>query len=1082
MAFDNEIDEDGESTFSPFDILENLKKSNLDPSIFETIDERDFPKAPNFLEFAIGPKFLNTLILPKQVEIGAKLFCDYCPRCSKPNYIDTLFDQSVGNIRDNVVFLEHGVCPKCSTNRFELIKSRELIFRNELVGVAGQRCIPHDSLVFTDKGIKELSNIVVSDNLTHGTVLEKYNSGKLPSLRLTTKYNYTLVGSKDSHIVPVLKLKGTGKYTAKTKWKADFEIDNVAIKDCKLGDILLLHTPDMWPTQRYVLPEYTFVPTSKQCRNFNTFIFPREVTPELARIIGYMIANGDNSRKYNFRVTLSSEESKLDFIRCCQIVFDVTPTIDEIRSSCTSYSVNGLALMEWLDQSVRLCLKTARFKTIPDCILQSPKDVVCEFLSALFECDGNIYLGKDSSSVRVQYASVSKKLIKQVRLLLLNLGVVTRCDKFQSGGFGKNNIYTENVEEGKEVYSLSTKNSQFVTRFKNSIKFVSKQKSEALATVKDTGQLTVITPVGQFRFNSFSRWPSKLQKLYIEGYFPVAIENIEEGFALDMLDVSIPNTNLYTADGFVHHNSGKTKLVGLLAAYINHRFLKIPNPIRMYNQTSGDMLLGTFSALSLDHAYRNLWQAFKGFIDSSPWFQNYHRFIKGEEKRLGIELLHELKTSIMYSHKHLMWNATGSQDRKMRGDTRIFGAIDELGWMISDEQKADLQNMNADAIYTALSNSLTTMRAKYRQIYNSTNFDVPPIFMANISSPSSVKDKIMRLSKEAKRNDRIFAFNLPTWACNPDYTYESLREEMSHIDELTFLRDFAAEPPIAANPYISEPKLIDKIATGEQLTLTCSEYTEKDFMGDPFKSAKLVVTKSDKNIPRLVSFDLGSMKNSLAVCLFSLTADSKPKLDFAFSIRPEKGIRANIAKFFEDFTVPLVTNFKIKHAFFDRWQSLDQIERLKSMGVQAQIHSLTYKEMDSLRGTIISQSIVIPKLQYPMDKYVREYIDDVYHIDSMGVLGLQLLTVRDLGHKMSKPLLGDDDIFRAFCLGAVKLSEEAIKKEYMNNGATVSLNSGHNVAHLGVIRTRRNVGNSGITSVEGDNGKHLGSLRTRHRK
>ena len=156
---DEQDEKDDISIFSPYDVFENLKKNNLDPSIFDTIDERDFLKAPNFLEFAIGPNFLNTLILPKQIEIGIKLLCDYCPRCSRPGYVDTLFDQSVGNIKDNIVFLQHGVCPKCKTTRFEFIKSKELIFRNELVGVAGQRCIPKDSLVYTSRGVIKLRDV-----------------------------------------------------------------------------------------------------------------------------------------------------------------------------------------------------------------------------------------------------------------------------------------------------------------------------------------------------------------------------------------------------------------------------------------------------------------------------------------------------------------------------------------------------------------------------------------------------------------------------------------------------------------------------------------------------------------------------------------------------------------------------------------------------------------------------------------------------------------------------------------------------------------------------------------------------------
>jgi len=1074
-------------TFSPYDLFENLKKNNLDPSIFDTIDEREFPKAPNFLEFAIAPQFLNTLILPKQIEIGTKLFCDYCPRCSKKGYIDTLFDQSVGNIKDNIVFLEHGICPKCKVNRFELISSKELVFRNELVGVAGQRCIPKDSLVYTNRGSIKLKDVSIGDTLTHGNVIDCFDSGLLPSLKLKTKYNYTLTGAKESHIVPVLKVRDTAKkYSNKTKWKANFYIEDTYIKDCHVGDIVLLNMADMWPLERYQLPKYTFTKTNDHCNNYNIFEFPTEVTPELARILGYLVSNGDCTRKYNVRVTLNINNTGAieDFIQCCNSVFGRPPSIDETRETSISYSINGISVVHWLTQIVGLCAEKARNKLIPACIMQSPKEIVCEFLSSLFECDGNIYPEKNSKSIRIQYCSVSKRLTYQVRLLLLNLGIATRCDKYQTVGFRKNNIYTDNVEDGKEAYSLSTKNAEFVRRFSNLIKFVSKQKIDVLSNVVDTGRFCFYTPVGDFLYKSFNKWNPLLQDLYNKGYFPVPIESIEDGPDMEMADVSIPGTNLYTADGFVHHNSGKTKLVGLLATYINHRFLKIPSPIRTFNQTSGDMLSGTFSALSMDHSYRNLWQAFKGFMDGSPWFQNYHRFIRGEEKRLGITLLHELKASIFYGHKHLMWSATGSQDRKMRGDTRIFAAIDELGWMISDEQKTDLQNMNADAIYTALSNSLTTMRTKFNLVNGPTNFDLPPIFMTNISSPSSVKDKIMRLSKEAKRNDRILAIQCATWEMNPDYTYESLREEMSHIDELTFQRDFGSEPPLAANPFLSEARVIDKIATGKVFdNFVCQEYQEKDFLGDYFKSVKFTLTKPDKTTPRLISMDLGALKNSLSLCIFSLTPDAKPCLDFALAVKPDPvtKVRINIAQFFESFTVPLVNNFNIKYAFFDRWQSLDQVERLKSMNVHAQIYSLTYKEMDSIRGSILSQSIVIPKMKHSLDEYVREYIDDIESFDSIPLLGIQFLTVRDLGHKMSKPLLGDDDIFRAFCLGATKMSDPTIKKEFINN-QNVKINTNMSVAHLGVVRSRsENGGGVGSSNIEGDGGRSIGSFRSRRK-
>lgn len=646
--------------FRPSDIFDELKNADFDPSIFDQIDERDIPKAPNFLEWVVSPKYLNTRILPRQVEIGTKLLADWCPDCSNPGYIDTLFDQSIGNIRENIQFLEHGKCPKCAKTRFDLVKERKFVLKNELVARVGQR-------------------------------------------------------------------------------------------------------------------------------------------------------------------------------------------------------------------------------------------------------------------------------------------------------------------------------------------------------------------------------------------------------------------------------GGKTKLVGLLASYSTHRFLKISNPLRYFNQPSGELLMGTFSALTADQAAQTLWESYKGFVESSPWFQSYHRFLKTEGKRLGVELLHELKTSTGYTHKQMLWHATGSEDRKMRGRTRIFAAIDELGWFTSDESKPNLQFMNADAVYTALSNSLATMRMKFNQLWGETNYDSPPIIMANISSPSSAKDKIMRLEKSARDNPKMLAVAFPTWGMNNDYTYDSLRAEFASMSDEAFMRDFGAEPPLAANPFLSDPKVIDKIAYGEMdQAIVVVPILDKDRMGDGFKSVKLVSTIANKTFPRLIAFDLGFRKNALAACVFSLSPDSKPRLDFAIAVYPDKGTPVNTVHFFENFTVPLVSLFQVKHAFFDRWQSLDQIQRLKDLGVKAQTHSLTYKDMDSVRGLILSQSVIIPKMDKSMVEHVKDYIDDKALSQAIPNLGMQLLTVRDLGHRMEKPLMGDDDLFRAFCLGVVALSDQKIKDQY--SILARKLQSGQTVRALGTIRSLG--GDSGGTGYSPSSGGQSGVVGT----
>jgi hypothetical protein len=660
--------------FDTSSILKQLQTQNLDPSLFDRIDERDIPKAPNFITWVTSPVFLNTRVLPKQVEISSKLLVDYCPTCSKPGYIDNLFDQSIGNIRDNIMFLEHGVCPKCRITRFDIVKQNRMQLRNELALAIGQR-------------------------------------------------------------------------------------------------------------------------------------------------------------------------------------------------------------------------------------------------------------------------------------------------------------------------------------------------------------------------------------------------------------------------------AGKSKEVGLLATYSLHRFLKIPHPIRTYNLPTGELLMGTFSALTADQAKDNLWEPFKGFVDAAPWFQGYHAFLKEQSKKHSIEFLKDLTTFLFYGHKKILFHFTGSQDKKLRGRTRIYAAIDELGWMTTEESKSASSMMNADATYTALSNSLATMRIKTQALWDHTSFDLPPVLMVNASSPSSAKDKIMRLVKDSQVNPKILAYNLPTWEMNPDYTFESLREEFAHVDDLTFNRDFGAEPPLSDKPFLTEARFIDKLATAEPLKSVYIEIVEKvDPFGDVFKTVKPVFERGhmECRVPRILSADLGHTKNAFGLTVLSLH-EGKPKLDLAMAIIPEKKKRIGLSDVFENFILPLCAHLNIGYAFFDRWQSLVSMEALRQKGVDAQIYSVNYAEMDAVRSAILSQGIVFQKMSRPLGELVQLYLQSeqkVYY-DHMANLGIQLLTVRDFGTKIGKPLTGDDDLFRALALGVTKVSDKKVR-EFLEKGPTITP-SGHNVKALATVRIHsefaRGSGRPAAhMNLVGEDGKPLCSVRSRRGK
>ena len=1068
------------------DIFGALKSSSIDPGVFEKIDERDFEKAPNFISWVTSPKFLNTSVLPRQVEMATKLMTEWCPRCSKPGYINTLFDQSLGNIRDNIIFLEHGICPKCKVTRYELVTKGESRLYTELVNRAGQRCVEKGTLVYTPGGLVRMEDLNAGDRITTGIVTETFSSGETEVIKATTAHNYSFKGAAETHRVATLN--------------SDFQIEHKLMKDLELGDTLLLHSPDSWPKSRYQLPKFSREITPGTY-NTKSFPFPTEVTPELARLIGYAISDGQYSKKWHLRIVSSNDDVAEDIKRCCLAVFGEEPRLEDKRVnklpgySYKCWSVAGIAAMEWL-KHIGLPPATRRDKVIPDFILKSPKDIVGEFLAGLFGGDGCITKYRTSKTIRVQYTSVSKVLVYQLRLLLLNMGIVSSCSKLRSNGFGKASSYgEEDIEFGKESYFLAFKDARDVQTFRTYVRLVEKRKVSILESPgsRDNpvywlpkGQTKVMRqfPVGPAKKITAARLsatPDEFSRLIGEGYRPVPITKLKTVRCKEMVDISVADSNCYIASGFLSHNSGKSKLVGLLSTYVLHRILKITNPLRYYGQPSGEILQATFSALNDESCKENLWEPTRGFIDSSPWFESYHNFLKAEGKRLSTELYRPLVKSMFYSHKRIFLHYTGAKATTMRGKTRFMAAVDEIGWMVSDETKS-LQLMDADAVYTALSNSLATLRAANNQLWGPDCFDLPPMLMSNSSSPSSAKDKISRLEKDAEANPKILAMHLATWESNPAYDYDSLRSEFAHMSQADFMRDFGAEPPLESNPFIQEPRTVDKIAREPTPSVSVKVVEVEDSFGDTSRSMLPVFEgPQDKRIPRLLSLDLGWKKNALSICMFSLGPDGAIRLDFGFSLWPKPKTMIDLAHVFDNFTVALVKQYNVKFAYFDRWQSLDQVSRLRALKVDAGLHSLTYKEMDAVRGTVTAQGVTIPKMLKPLASYVEDYKRNIPipESDPSAILGLQLLTVRDTGTKFLKPIIGDDDIFRAFCLGVVMMQSEHVKKEFAK-GAKAIL-GGNSVQALGSLRLRSSgaVVSSGSGAALLDDGRALGVLKPR---
>jgi hypothetical protein len=456
---------------------------------------------------------------------------------------------------------------------------------------------------------------------------------------------------------------------------------------------------------------------------------------------------------------------------------------------------------------------------------------------------------------------------------------------------------------------------------------------------------------------------------------------------------------------------------------------------------------------------------FTGLVDNAPWFKKYHEFLKNESKRLSIPLCTVKDSFILYTHKRLQLSFTGSDDRKKKGRTRLFGAIDEIAFLNSEEGTSKKKVMDADKNYSALTNSLATIRQKAINKLLAGENNVPMAIMYNASSPYNVQDKIMRLTKTAPENPFAVAIHRSTWESNPDFSERTCRAINPSLSQVEFERDFGAVPPFSDSPFIGDARVMEKLcqpAEHHHPILMATKEVHTDQMGDQYLYLKAKPVKVDKNLPLLLSLDNGYNQNAFGAALFGFDgSQKKPVVRALFNLYPEPaaGLSIHFPSMFEHFILPIVKAFRIRHVVYDRWQSLDQIQRLRDMKIEAIAHSLSFeKDILPFKQMLLSGNMVLPPCEVAMTD-VKDAPNPLVMARDKPVASLiwQTLTVRQAGRKVLKPLVGDDDLFRAFMLGGSRFLNEEIQKQYaLYGGVRQSMGQGGFVAGFNSMTQGRN--------------------------
>lgn len=516
----------------------------------------------------------------------------------------------------------------------------------------------------------------------------------------------------------------------------------------------------------------------------------------------------------------------------------------------------------------------------------------------------------------------------------------------------------------------------------------------------------------------------------------------------------LPPNELASCQG---QRSGKSTTVGSLhTTYRVHQHLNLTNPYSYHSCLASTPFQGAFVSVSKEQALKNLWPFFHGSVATAPWFINYANSMRKEEKKHGLkkETLFKLRgTFVYFGAKALIVDVGAANENTLRGATRVFVAMDEIGFF---RQGEDVKMAAADQVYIALSNSLKTLRLNAEKRWNEGDFNAPTGMMFNISSPKHKYDKMMQLLRESKKSPRMCGFHLATWEMNPNAPRASFVDEEIR-DPKEFMRNYGAIPPLASDPYHGNFEAIEKcqkvMPSVVDIQTVYATVADEKLVAGAVKSAK-----DEKTIGRILACDAGHSNNGFAISMShvdNIGGEYKFVVDAVFTAIPEKNPDVRVSfPMMADLILELVRRFRIRHVMYDRWQSTGEIQRLQRSGVPALAYSPVWADFEALKGVINSQGMVLPSWEKRVDELDLDDVHDL-RLNPYTHLGYQIATVQDSGgKKVGKPAKGDDDMYRTLVLAYSKFRTDLAGYAVTGFGGVGGAQQQQNPGSIGVMVTR----------------------------
>ncbi|SMO37192.1 DNA gyrase subunit A [Balnearium lithotrophicum] len=412
-------------------------------------------------------------------------------------------------------------------------------------------CVTGDTLITTDRGIIPISELAETEENSEVEINVKvqslngkvnravkfFNSGKHPVIKITTEEGFEIKGSFNHPILTFTVENNRPVF----KWKL--------LKRVSEGDYVIIN------------------------RNFNN-INPSQdlVSPEEAFLLGALTSEGYSSEnRVGFNNTDKEFAKKVEEniktlgYRLCRYERELPSgkTLVEIQVH-EKHFIENLKLLGFSGKSGE--------KGIPPAILMSGKKVQRLFLQALFEGDGSVY--ETNRSVVISYSSKSLRLIKELQILLLHFGIVSKIhpdrENFRLLIGGRENVKLfkdfigfagEKQKKLEELYQKLLKDKKGSLSKTDFIPFISEY-------IRNKYNIWWIKKINFDRYDRLQQNLPKLRKvlsykdislieeLLKNRYYFAKVKKIEDAGVETVYSVKVDSPcHSFVANGFINHNT-----------------------------------------------------------------------------------------------------------------------------------------------------------------------------------------------------------------------------------------------------------------------------------------------------------------------------------------------------------------------------------------------------------------------------------------------------------------------------------------------------------------------------------------------